>query len=147
MNYNHVRKEEQKKIMEKATRKGECPFCWKVIERYHPKPILKKGQWWWVSENGWPYKGTEKHLMFFYKEHVSCFSQIKSKAFAELQTLVSWAEKKFQIKGGGLFIRFGDMNRTGSSVQHIHAQLVVGNSKKGVGSEALKVKLGYKKKT
>ena len=147
MDYKHAREKEQIQIMEKAQQKGHCPFCWEKLEKYHPNPILKKGSWWWVSENGWPYIGTKLHLIFFYKEHVSNISDIKPEAFKELQLLTTWVEEKFKIKGGALFIRFGDMSYTGSSIQHVHAQLIVGNSKRNTDSEALNVKLGYKKKT
>ena len=146
LNFEHARENQQKDIMIKASQNNSCPFCWELVEKYHPKPILQKGKWWWISENGWPYKGTETHLIFFYRDHVSRISEIFPEAFGELQTIIKWAEDRFNIKGGALFIRFGDTNRTGSSIQHIHAQLVVGNSEKGANSEALRVKLGYKKK-
>lgn len=145
-NFEHARTKEQIEVMKKAQQNGGCPFCWAVLENHHPKPIIKKGKWWWVSENGWPYEGTKLHLMFFYKDHISKISEINPDAFEELQELLTWIEKKYKIKGGGFFIRFGETERTGSSVQHLHAQLVIGNSKKDNKSEALRVKLGYKKK-
>lgn len=144
-NFDHTRSPEQKAVMEKAEENGVCPFCWDYLLKHHTKPILKQTTFWCLAENGWPYKGTETHLIFLYKDHVSCLSEVEPAALAELPKLIKWAKKEYKIKGGGFFIRFGKMSCTGSSVQHIHAQLVVGNSEKGVGSEALRVKLGYKK--
>jgi len=146
MNFDHARKKDQVKIMKKSLKNGGCPFCWEVVENHHPKPILKKGLWWWVSENGWFYDGAEIQFMFFFKEHVSKISEIKPEAFAELQKLIQWVEKTYKLKWYSLFIRSGEMSGTGSSIQHIHVQLISGNSTRGEGSEALRVKLGYKKK-
>ena len=146
MNFDNAREKEQIKIMKEAKKNRVCPFCWNVIEDNHPKPILKKGSWWWISENGWLYEGAEKQFMFFYKEHKSLISEIVPEAFTELQKLIAWVERTYNLKGYSLFIRSGEMNRTGSSVQHIHAQLISGNSEKGDDSEWLLVTLGYKKK-
>ena len=146
MYFDHARKEEQKKIMEKSLKNGGCPFCWNVIEEHHPKPILKKGNWWWVSENGWFYKGAEIQFMFFYKKHVFSIAEIETEAFTELHELIKWVEETYKLKWYSIFIRSGEMSGTGSSVQHIHVQLISGNSTRGENSEALRVKLGYKNK-
>lgn len=147
-NFRHAREEEQVRVMLKIQQDKDkvCPFCWKNLEKYHPKPILKKGAWWWLSENAWPYKGARVHFIFFYKEHVKHISQINPSAFNELGELTSWVERIYSLKGYALFIRSGRMEETGSSVQHIHAQLIAGSSQQGPDSEALKIKLGYRKK-
>ena len=146
VNFQHARKKEQIMIMKKALENKNCPFCWDVIEKYHPKKILKKGNWWWLSENGWFYEGAEIQFIFFYKKHIATIKEIETEAFTELHELIKWVEETYKLKWCSLFIRSGEMNGTGSSVQHIHAQLISGNSTKREDSEALKVKLGYKKK-
>lgn len=144
--FRHAREEEQIRVMLKIQQDKVCPFCWENLEKYHPKPVLKKGVWWWLSENAWPYKGAKAHFIFFYRNHVKNLSQINPFAFNELWELASWAERIYNLKGYALFIRSGRMEETGSSVQHIHAQLIAGSSQQGPDSEALKVKLGYRKK-
>lgn len=146
LNFRHARGEKQIRVMLKIQQDKVCPFCWENLEKYHPKPILKKGKWWWLSENAWPYKGTKVHFILFYKKHVKNLSQIDPLAFNELGEIASWAERIYNLKGYALFIRSGQMKRTGSSVQHIHAQLIAGSAQQGPNAEALRVKLGYQKK-
>lgn len=147
LNFSHVHDKKQELLMKKIKKDGVCPFCKENFEKYHPKPILKRGRWWIVTENMAPYEGTEKHLMFVYlPRHVVKIEEINTGAGTELISLVSWAIKKYKIKGCSLFMRSGDTDRTGSSVEHLHAQLVVGNSTyKNKKSFSLKIKLGYKK--
>jgi galactose-1-phosphate uridylyltransferase len=147
LNFSHVHDRKQELLMRKIKKDGVCPFCKENFEKYHPKPILKKGRWWIVTENMAPYKGTKKHLIFVYlSKHATKIEEINTDAGKELIKLLSWVIKKYKIKGCGLFMRSGDTNRTGSSVEHLHAQLVAGNSTyKNKNSSSLKIKLGYKK--
>ena len=73
-------------------------------------------------------------------------SEMNPEAAKELFELVSWFEKENKLEGGSFFIRFGKSEITGGSVDHLHAQLLVGNAK-GTDKkyDKLKVKLGYKK--
>jgi diadenosine tetraphosphate (Ap4A) HIT family hydrolase len=143
LNFDHARTKEQSDLMKKIEKDMVCPFCWENLEKYHPEPIIKKGFWWLITKNAFPYKGTLNHFLLIYKYHVAKISMITPQASTELLTLLSWLEKKYKIKGGGVFMRFGETQRNGSSVEHLHLQLVQGNSKKSIGAKTLKVKLGY----
>ena len=91
-----------------------------------------------------PYEGTTKHFIFVYKPaHVISPTQITKDSRAELFELIDWAITAYDISGGSFFMRFGKGNYNGSSVEHLHAQLIVG-VEKSEQTEGLKVKLGYK---
>jgi hypothetical protein len=146
LDFNHARTKEQVELMRKIVEDGVCPFCPEYFTKYHPKPILKEGKWWYVSENMSPYEGTRLSLIFVYKKHAVMPSEIEAEAAKELIELIGWAEKKYKLEGGSFFIRFGKSELTGGSVDHFHGQLVVGNAK-GTDKkyDKLKIKLGYKK--
>jgi diadenosine tetraphosphate (Ap4A) HIT family hydrolase len=145
LDFNHARTPKQIELMRKIAEDGVCPFCPEYFTKYHPKPILKETKWWYATENMNPYEGTRVSLIFVYKKHTTLPSEISSEGAKQLFELIGWAEKEFQIEGGSFFIRFGKTEYTGGSVEHFHAQLIVGNAK-GTDAEyeKLKVKLGYK---
>jgi len=143
LNLNHTRTKKQTNLMEEIKKDMVCPFCWENLEKYHSEPIIKKGLWWLITKNAFPYKGTLNHFLLIYRYHVAEISMITPQASTELLEFLSWLEKKYDIKGGSVFMRFGETQRTGSSVEHLHLQLVQGNSKKSSRAKALKVKLGY----
>ncbi len=144
LDFNHARTPEQVSVMRKIVEDGVCPFCHFAV--YHSKPILQETKWWYVSENMSPYEGTKIHLIFVHKKHATLTSQIGPAAAQDLFSLIGWAEKKYKMKGGSFFVRFGASELTGGSVDHYHVQLIVGNAK-GTDKkyDKLKVKLGYKK--
>jgi diadenosine tetraphosphate (Ap4A) HIT family hydrolase len=146
LDFNHARTPEQVELMRKITEDGVCPFCKEYFTEYHPKPILKEGNWWYVTENMSPYQGTRVHLIFVYKEHVTKTSGISPEGAAELFQLIGWAEQEYQVKGGSFFVRFGETEYTGGSVDHYHVQFIQGTAKgTDKAYDKLKVKLGYKK--
>ena len=145
LNHNQARTDEQKNLMAKIEADGVCPFCEAHFRQYHPKPILKETGSWFLTENMSPYEGTTHHYIFVYKPaHITLPSELSPESRIELFDLVDWAVKEFNIIGGAFFMRFGDGDYNGSSVEHLHGQLISG-VKKGDDSEGLRVKLSYKK--
>jgi diadenosine tetraphosphate (Ap4A) HIT family hydrolase len=144
LNHDNARTDEQKKLMAQIEADGVCPFCAEHFKKYHPKPILKETDYWFVTENMSPYEGTSHHFIFVYKPaHISRPKDIMSEATHDLFALVSEITERHHIEGGSFFMRFGNMEWNGSSVEHLHAQLIVGK-KKDETAEALRVKLGWK---
>lgn len=144
LNHDNARTNEQKKLMAKIEADGVCPFCAAHFKQYHPKPILKETDYWFLTENMSPYEGTSHHYLFVYKPaHISRPKDISPEAAQDLFALVSQITEEQYIEGGSLFMRFGNMEWNGSSVEHLHAQLIVGK-KKDNAAEALRVKLGWK---
>lgn len=146
LNHKNARTPEQIELMRKIEEDGVCPFCKEYFPTYHPKPILKETDFWFVTENMSPYEGTTKHLLFVYKpEHISHPEKMVAGAGDELIDLVAWASSEFNIEGGSFFMRFGNTKYNGSSVEHLHAQLLTGVQESDK-TEAIRVKLGHKKK-
>jgi len=144
LDHNEARTKEQRELMAKIEADGVCPFCAEHFTQYHPKPILKETDFWFVTTNMSPYEGTTLHFLFVYKPtHTNNPTDISSEAGAELFTLVSEITLEYKIPGGSFFMRFGEGGYNGSSVEHLHAQLIVGEQKSDT-TESLRVKLGYK---
>lgn len=144
LNHLSARTEEQKALMAKIEEDGVCPFCAEHFRKYHPKPILRETEYWFVTENMSPYEGTTHHFLFVYKPaHINRPDQMLPGAADDLIALVAWLEKEFAIEGGSFFMRFGDTRTNGGSVSHLHAQLITGKPYQE-GAEAIRVKLGWK---
>jgi diadenosine tetraphosphate (Ap4A) HIT family hydrolase len=142
LNFSNTRTEEQIALMKKVSQDGVCPFCVENFKKYHPKPILKETDYWFFTENMSPYKGTKYHFIFVYKvAHVSTPEKISPEATVDLFTLINSAITEYAFPGGAFFMRFGDHDYTGGSVEHLHAHLVLGDRDEP-NHEAVKVKLG-----
>ncbi len=144
LNHENARTEEQKNLMAKIEADGVCPFCAEHFTKYHPKPIIKESDHWFVTTNMSPYEGTKLHFLFVYKpSHITTLAEVSPEAGQDLFRLLSWVTEEYSIPGGSFFIRFGDYTYNGGSVAHLHAQLIVGKEQ-NADAEAIRVKLGWK---
>jgi len=123
VNRDNARPGEYRKVIEKIQSKGKCPFCPDNF-LYHKKPILKRKDAWFLTENSWPYKDTSHHLIIIGEKHKENFSQLTSKDFQDVASLAKWAVREYRIQGGALTMRFGNTNLTGASVAHIHFHII-----------------------
>ncbi|MFT7507607.1 MAG: ATP adenylyltransferase [Acidimicrobiales bacterium] len=147
LDHTEARTDEQKDLMQQIEADGVCPFCAEHFAKYHPKPILKETDTWFVTTNMSPYEGTDYHFLFVYKpKHTNSPTDMTPEEGAELFTLIQDTIAEHNLPGGGFFMRFGEGGYNGSSVEHLHAHLIVGQ-KKSENTEGLKVKLGYKNKS
>ncbi|OGG49154.1 hypothetical protein A3G63_01010 [Candidatus Kaiserbacteria bacterium RIFCSPLOWO2_12_FULL_52_8] len=142
LNFSHARTAFQRSVMRKIARDKVCPFCMEHFLKYHTKPIIKKGKYWVLTENFEPYKGSKSHLLAVSKKHVRNFVDLSPAAQVELFALFGGEVRKRSIPGGALFMRFGNTEYTGGSVEHLHAQLISGG-KRGKNKEPLITYLGY----
>lgn len=111
------------KVLDKIESIGVCPFCPNNFT-YHKKPILKSRGSWFITENNWPYKNTEKHFLIISEKHKENFNELTLKDFESTKFLVNWAVKEFNIGGGAIALRFGDTSHTGATVCHLHFHLI-----------------------
>lgn len=129
-------------LMQKIIVDGVCPFCAEHFKKYHPRPILKETAYWFLTENMSPYAGTKYHFIFVYKPaHITTPNEITPEAFNNLFALMNAVVEEYEIPGGAFFMRFGDMRYNGSSVEHLHAQLLMGDVD-APDHEPVRVKLG-----
>lgn len=128
MNIDNARDALQIENMKKIEAEGFCPFCPENMQKYHTPPILKKDTFWYVTPNMYPYENTSHQFLFVTNEHVTDSRDLSPTAWAQLQELVQWVMTEHAIEGGTLLMRSGNMSKTGSTVLHLHAQLIVGKS-------------------
>lgn len=114
----------QKAAMSDILDSGYCPFCPEHLAKHHRQPILKEGKYWLLTPNQWPYENTKVHLLAIYKSHAEDLSELEPESGKELLELMQWAQKEFDVPGGGWAMRFGDTDYSAGSVQHIHAQFI-----------------------
>lgn len=138
---NSARVDDQRNVMQQIVQDGVCPFCMENFTRYHKKPILREGEHWILTENQWPYDHTKYHFLAVAKKHIETIESIPLGAMEELREHLQWAIKENSVPGGSFFMRFGDIKYTGSSVAHLHAQLLMGDVD-APGHESVRVKLG-----
>jgi diadenosine tetraphosphate (Ap4A) HIT family hydrolase len=143
VNLKHARTDFQREIMKRIAKDKVCPFCEAHFLKYHTRPIIKKGIHWTLTENFAPYEGSKHHLLAVSRKHVRNFAELSPAAHAELLALFAHESKKRGIKGGTVFMRFGDTDYTGGSVAHLHAQLISG-VRRSVKSEFLTTGIAYK---
>lgn len=124
VNLENARMEEQEKIMEEIQKKGFCPFCMKNARKSKLMPIIKKGRYWHIRRNAWPYKNTKIHLLAIYNEHAEKISDICPEAAQELFGLAKWFETEYDIQGGAIGMRFGNPLFNGATVNHIHVHFI-----------------------
>lgn len=148
VNMTHAREAEQRRRMQDALDRGLCPFCAERFETIHGLSV-EYFSYWMSTDNAFPYEGVTVHKMFVYRRsHITRMDQLPSEAWAELGEILSRLSKN--LNGCSVYIRSGAADMTGSSVEHLHINLIQGNasgSESEETRESLKVKLGYKTKT
>jgi diadenosine tetraphosphate (Ap4A) HIT family hydrolase len=138
----HGREKRQVKQMRQIAKDGVDPFDWKILPKYHKPPVLRRGKFWLVTENEFPYKGTAVHLLLIYRKRVRFPSETAPAAWTELQRHLAWIEKQHSLKSASLVMRFGDPDHTGASVDHLHLHVIAGG-KRTRGAEKIKTTVGY----
>jgi diadenosine tetraphosphate (Ap4A) HIT family hydrolase len=144
VNLAHVREEHQKEVMERIVQDGLCPFCRENLEKYHTKPILFENAGWVVTENFAPYSGSVHHFLLVAREHCTTPMELPEESWALLRSTLAQLKDEHGLEGGTLLLRWGDTDRTGASVAHLHAQLVVGVSREENDTPIL-TSLGYQR--
>lgn len=123
----HVRREDQKAVMDEIAKQAHCPFCPENLAKYHKNPILKTGKYWVLTDNQWPYEKIKHQLLAIYRTHIEHIKDMDPAAGAELIELFKEEAVKRDIPGGGIAIRFGSNPQHGSygnSVLHLHAHMI-----------------------
>jgi diadenosine tetraphosphate (Ap4A) HIT family hydrolase len=139
-----VPRDDYVQTLEEIVAGGFCPFCEVHLLKHHRKPILYRTAHWLVTENSWPYEGTEFHILFIAIRHIERVRDLSPMEWLDLKDLHRRFEEESGIKGSTFFIRQGDTSITGASVNHLHAHLVVG-APRTAHSKPIKALVGFKK--
>lgn len=121
----NVRNEHQKAIYKKIEDAGIDPFSLEHFQKNHPHPILFENNSWFVTQNAFPYENTSLHILLVHKDFITSIEEISNTAWLDLQQSINYCITNFNLKSGGFFMRFGDTSKTGSSVTHLHAHIIV----------------------
>ncbi len=141
---SNSRTKEQFCRMQEAEKLNICPFCKEGLKRIHKLPIEKETRDFFVTKNAFPYEGTSAHYLIIPKKHIRDIEELQSEMWIQIGELFNWIRKYTNAKSGGFFLRFGDLHWTGSSVEHLHFQIISGTKSDKSKSDSIKVKLGYK---
>lgn len=145
--FHHARHPDQLRKMKEIAERGICHLCPKYLEEYHDYPIEKIGRYWAITKNDYPYQGANLHYLFIHRKHIEHITQITAQAWTELTIHFKWLANKYNLPGGGFFIRFGDSRYTGATASHLHGHLLIGVQRKGKEKQKIiNVPLGYQKK-
>jgi ATP adenylyltransferase len=112
-----------KKVINEIASQKVCPFCPETF-KWHTKPILKRLDGWLITENFNPYKNTKFHFLIIGEKHKEEISDLSVTDWKSISSLMSWAIIKYNIKGGGITLRFGNSLYTGATVKHLHFHLI-----------------------
>ncbi|MFA6300865.1 MAG: hypothetical protein WC609_00775 [Candidatus Paceibacterota bacterium] len=102
-------------------KRGECPFC----PRNLVLKALKKEGGWRIFNRSWKGESTEMHFLIIGVEHKTNLGELFSSDWVSINSLVKWTVDEYNIRGGGLAVRFGDTDYSGATIGHLHFHLIV----------------------
>ena len=121
----YAKSDEYAKVLNKIAQHGECPFCPEnLLKNKKPMIEIKRNYNWFLTQNNYSYQDARIKLMIICDEHKEKFEELTTEDFESVKELVRWANKKYNIQGGGLAIRFGNTQFTGATVCHLHFHLI-----------------------
>ncbi|HEX8974230.1 MAG TPA: HIT domain-containing protein [Patescibacteria group bacterium] len=129
LDLSNARKEEQIDVMKKIITDGVCPFCHDFVEKiepaYHSNPILVENDSWIATRNAWPYDNTKEHLVLVIKRHILTPEEMTQEEIVNLWDVIKKVKQELGITHSTLLMRSDSTGKTGATVQHLHAQLIV----------------------
>ncbi|MBQ6436504.1 HIT domain-containing protein [bacterium] len=125
LDIDNARYPDQIATMKQSLANHESPFLPENLAKYHKLPIIKKGKYWYVTANQWPYQHTKVHFLIIANQYWTKLTDITPEASAEVITLAQWLQKKYHVPGGALCIRFGNSDYSGATIDHLHWQYIV----------------------
>ncbi|MDO8240879.1 MAG: hypothetical protein Q7T51_02800 [Candidatus Moranbacteria bacterium] len=129
LDLKNARKEEQIAVMKKIISDGVCPFCHDFVDKekpaYHSNPVLIETDFWIVTRNAWPYEHTREHLVIVIKRHILTPEEMRDEEILDLWNIIKKVKQELEITHSTFLMRSDSTGKTGATVQHLHAQLVV----------------------
>lgn len=114
---------EQYRVMRLRFESGRCNFCELDLELNF---TLYENRHWILWENAFKNeRACQTMLVIATKKHLRTLVEISNEAWSSFHDLLTWADQHFDLPGGMLFIRFGDMRLNAGTVTHLHWNLWV----------------------
>lgn len=122
----NARVPEQKEVMEKIQQANDSPFLPENLKKFgHHEPIHRQGQYWYITNNRWPYSNTAHHFLIISNQYWTSLEDINPEASQELISHLQWLQTEYSIPGGAFCMRFGEYDYNGSTVKHLHMHVIV----------------------
>lgn len=123
---NH-RTAEQLAEMRRLERDGVCVFCAPYLGGADEQRIVHRTDWWSVTPNRYPYRGTKLHLLLVPSVHVNDMLDLPREAQADFWNALGWVRDHYALTFYGLGVRCGPCEFTGGTIEHLHAHVIVGD--------------------
>lgn len=129
LDLKNARSKEYADAMKKIIADGVCPFCHDFVEKvtpaYHPNPVVVENDSWIATRNAWPYANTKEHLVFVIRRHIMTPEEMTQEEALGLWDIFKKVKQELGITHSTLLMRSDGTGKTGATVQHLHAQLIV----------------------
>lgn len=110
--------------LEDLKHRGSCPFC--EINLELNKPIRTGLRWWhaWHCPKDFIKPGHGVHIVLPSIPHWTSLGEITPEAASELWVTIASLVEEFNLEGGGIVVRFGRPDLSGSTIPHLHANII-----------------------
>ena len=92
---------------------------------YIDQDILFKTDYWYVSENRFPYDEVERQFLIASLNPVYKIEDMSNEMWSDLKNIWVKLEKDYNIPGGALCFRFGDPALSNASLKRLHAHVIM----------------------
>lgn len=117
----NAKKQEQLDIMMDLESKGLDPLDIEYIDQ----DILFKTDYWYVSENRFPYDEVERQFLIASLHPVYKIDDMSEEMWSDLKSIWIRLETDYNIPGGALCFRFGDPALSNASLKRLHAHVIM----------------------
>ena len=131
----NAKNETYRKQLADAEEREICPLCEEVI-RKRSQVIHVQNEYWIVTENIYPHNAV-LHLLLVSVRHIEEIGELAPTEWQSFGGIVQELARKFNILGAALALRFGDTSRTGATIRHIHAHLIVPHEHCDTGASSI----------
>lgn len=131
MDFGNARDPEQIRRMNALKDAGLCYFCREGLEEKVPTPsVIFEKKYWYITPNNFPLEGSVHHYLIVPKRHIKDLSEISENEATELFVMmVPWFKRNLKITGYSMFVRSGNTEFTGATIDHLHFHFLVGGKK------------------
>lgn len=125
LNYKYIyppnaKTQEQLDIMVNLEKEGKDPLDINNIDQI----ILFKTNYWYVSENRFPYKEVKKQFLIVALNEIYNIKDMSPEMWLDLKNIWDRLVLEYNLDGGALCFRFGNPAISSASLKRLHAHLI-----------------------